>query len=130
MFKKDFVYFGSDTPDEKNHIYSLSRKDNLIQPLQKVEGSVFYGCKSDNYLFFTTAVEPSKVNINKKIEVWSSENGTQWALTKTYNKDFLPMKYFQYGQAGILVNDNQNSSEIIIVPFATSIYEFSEIFEF
>ena len=129
LFTEDFIYFGSDTPDEKNHIYSISRKDNLIQPLQKVEGSVFYGCKFDNFLFFTTAVEPSKVNKNKKIEVWSSENGKQWALKITYNKDFLPMKYFQYGQAGILVNDNHNSNEIIIIPFATSLREVSEIFE-
>lgn len=129
LFKKDFVYFGSDTPDEKNHIYRISRKDNMIQQLQEVEGSVFYGCKSDKCLFFTTAVEPSNVNKNKKIEVWSSENGTQWALAETYNKDFLPMKYFQYGQARILMNKKQNSNEVIIVPFATSLFEVSEIFE-
>ena len=129
LFTKDFIYFGSDTPDEKNHIYSISRKDNLIKLLQRVEGSVFFGCETENRIFFTTAVEPSKVNKNKKIEVWSSENGTDWILKKTYKKDFLPMKYFQYGQAAILANDNRDSNEIIIVPFATSVCEFSEIFE-
>lgn len=127
LFEKEYVYFGSDTPDEKNHIYSLSRKDNLIKPLQQVEGSVFYGCKSDSHLFFSTAVEPSKVNKNRNVEIWSSQNGTEWLLVKSYHKDLLSMRYFQYGQARIFVNDNENSNEIIIVPFATSLCEVSDI---
>lgn len=52
LFNKDYVYFGSDTPDEKNFIYRMDREGKNLENLTPVGSSVFYGCKVGKKLFF------------------------------------------------------------------------------
>lgn len=98
LFTSSHVYFGSDAPDEKNFIYRMHRDGSNVEQLQEVSSSVFYGCKVGESLFFSTAIEPSKVNKSRAAEVWRSDNGKEWYLYTSFKKDLFSMKYFQYGQ--------------------------------
>ena len=98
LFTEDHVYFGSDAPDDKNYIFRMGREGKNVEELAKVGGSVFYGCKVANHLFFSTAVEPSRVNTTRYAEVWGSADGSNWQVIQRFKKDIWPMKYFQYGQ--------------------------------
>jgi hypothetical protein len=98
LFSRNYVYFGSDSPDEANHLYRLERGTGRIEQLQPVGSSVFHGCKVGSALFFSTAVEPSTVNRTRRSEVWASRDGDRWQRVLEFVKDPWPMRYFQYGQ--------------------------------
>jgi len=98
IFVDDGICYGTDTPLEKNYIYKLSSGGKLTS-LQEVGGSVFYLSYQAGRLWLATVVEPSTVNTSRYVELWcSKDSGGQWSLVKTFKKDFLPMKLFQYGQ--------------------------------
>lgn len=118
LFTKDFVYSGTDTPGEKNHIVrihkNLGRKDELFE----VESSVYWWCKASNWLFCSTAVEPSSVNTSRYASIWGSPDGTNWRCISKFKKDFWSMKYFQIGQ--VLFPQGENKTEYLFyTPFAT-----------
>jgi len=98
IFTKDFIYFGSDAPNELNYIYRLDRYSGRIETLAHVGGPIFYGCKVGNCLFFSTVVEPSEMNCVPYAEIWGSFDGLNWMLVGRFRKDIWPLKYFQYGQ--------------------------------
>jgi hypothetical protein len=100
IFTEENIYYGSDTPSELNHLYSLNRKSGIIHKICKVNGSVFFGCKSRNKIFFSTAVEPSPINQDRNASVWGGDIGDthSWRNIVSFEKDVLPMKLFQYGQ--------------------------------
>lgn len=118
LFAKEFVYFGSDTPLEKNFIYRLNRKNCSVEKLTDVSSSVFFGTSVAGNLFFSTVVEPSNVNLTNYCEVWRSENGYDWNLFSTFRKDLFPLKYFQYGQVKFPLG-NRCQTSLWISPFAT-----------
>ncbi|MFW5886685.1 MAG: hypothetical protein ACOCUL_02905, partial [Bacteroidota bacterium] len=97
LFDKNFIYFGSDAPHEKNYLYKINKQDKQLTQLTGMGSSVFHGCKVNNWLFFSTAIEPSKVNKTKVAEVWASPDGDNWKCILTFKKDIFPMRYFQYG---------------------------------
>lgn len=98
LFTENHVYYGSDAPEEKNYLYRLSRQDNTVEKLCATGSSVFFGFSNHTGLFFSTAIEPSRTNLSRKSEVWFSANGESWQNILSFQKDFLPMRYFQYGQ--------------------------------
>ncbi len=98
LFTEDYVYFGSDTPNERNYIYRMDRAGERLEPLVAVGSSVFFGCIVGKSLYFSTAVEPSKVNARRYAEVWRSNNGEDWMKCLEFKKDIWAMNLFQYGQ--------------------------------
>ena len=118
LFTVNHVYFGSDTPLEKNHIYRMDKKTYKVQRLQEVESSVFWGCKVGGSLFFSTVVEPSKINKCKDACIWGSEDGETWKCVARFRKDIWPMKLFQYGQIFFPAGKN-NTDYLWFTPFAT-----------
>lgn len=98
LFTAEFVYFASDAPDEQNFIYRVHRKTLKTEKLQAVAGPVFYGCKVGKLSFFSTEVEPSEFSTSPYVEVWGSRDGSKWQCVERHKKDWLSMKYFQYGQ--------------------------------
>jgi hypothetical protein len=98
LFTEDYVYFGSDAPGELNYLYRMDREGKRVEQLASVGGSVFYGCRIGEVLVFSTAVEPSEVNSRPFAEVWVSGDGLNWNKFREFKKDFLSLKYFQYGQ--------------------------------
>jgi hypothetical protein len=118
IFTQDYIYYGSDTPLQKNYIYRLERGTNIITKMQEVGSSVFWGCKVGDSLIFSTAVEPSEINKTRRTEVWLSADGILWRKKLTFCKDFYSMKYFQYGQ--VLFPYGENKSEYLwYTPFGT-----------
>lgn len=118
LFSQDYLYFGSDAPDEQNHIYRMNRLTGHTEPLAEVGGSVFYGCKVGDRLFFSTAVEPSQVNNSRCAELWGSEDGANWHKIAAFRKDRWPMKYFQYGQI-LFPGGPGDDRYLYFSPFAT-----------
>jgi hypothetical protein len=98
LFTREHVYFGSDAPDDQNYIFRMAREGNNVEKIAAVGSSVFHGCKVGDHLFFSTAVEPSRVNTTRHAEVWGSADGDNWHVVRRFKKDIWPMKYFQYGQ--------------------------------
>lgn len=94
----DGLYFASDTPLEKNHVYRFDRQHRLTQ-LAELNNSVLSGCRAGNSLFFSTMVEPSTVNLDRRVCLYGSADGNTWSHLVTWDKDLWPMRYFQYGNA-------------------------------
>lgn len=119
LFTEDYVYFGSDAPNELNHIYRMKKNGSTVEKLASVGGSVFYGFKTSRYLFFSTAVEPSDVNSSRNSQVWFSKTGGTWKIACSFKKDSLSMKYFQYGQVFFPTLYGNDIEKLLCSPFAT-----------
>jgi hypothetical protein len=98
VFTEDFVYFGSDTPRERNFLCRMKRDGSGFEQVHPVEGSVFYGRSGNGHLHFSTVCEPSAVNPPVAATLWSSADGRSWATTLCAPKDAWPLKLFQYDQ--------------------------------
>lgn len=118
LFTEQFIYFGSDALVEDNYIYRLDRSTGKVDALQAVSGTVFWGCKVGDYLFFSTAVEPSTAKRNRYACLWGSSDGEKWRCIARYRKDIWPMKLFQYGQILFPAGDNQ-TGKLWFTPWAT-----------
>ena len=97
LFTRTHVYFGSDAPAGVNHLYRLRRADGTIERLQKVEGPVYYGCRTGGRLFFSTACEPPTLRATRDVVVWSSDDGERWVRLAVFRKDRWPARVFQHG---------------------------------
>ncbi len=118
LFTEQYIYFGSDSPSEKNFLYRFDRSNKALYKLQHVEGPVFWGCKVENDLFFSTVVEPSAINKTKYATIWHSKDGSSWQNITSLKKDILPSKLFQYGQIFFPYGIN-NTGLLWFTPFAT-----------
>ena len=118
LFREDYIYFGSDSPLEKNYIYRLNRQSSAVERLQQVGDSVFFGCDLGKTLCFTTACEPSKINAGSDAVLWASPDGSQWLPLWSQRKDIWPMKLFQYGQLRFPAG-NYRGNRVWVSPFAT-----------
>ena len=118
LFTNENIYFGTDTPFERNHIYKLDKSTGKIEELTPVDSSVYWGCKVGDSIFFSTAVEPSGINMCKFTSIWGSRDGRQWRKVAKYKSDFWPMKYFQVGQI-YLPQGNNTTDYLFYTPIAT-----------
>ncbi len=118
LFDQESVFFGSDSPEEKNHLYRLDRRTYRIEQLAPVAGSVFFGCQVGNQFFFSTACEPSKVNRSRQVTVWGAKMGEAWHEIMTFQKDLFPMKAFQYGQVMFPAGPG-TEGHLWLTPYAT-----------
>jgi hypothetical protein len=92
------LYFASDTPLDRNHIYRLSRRGELAL-VADLPSSSIYGCRVGGSVFFSTMVEPSSVNLDRHVRISGSADGMNWTSLLRWKKDLWSMKYFQYGNA-------------------------------
>ncbi len=106
----DGVYFSSDTPLESNHVYRLDRGGNLTQPAALSSSSI-YGCRAGGGIFFSTMVEPSLNNPDCNVRLYGSRDGFDWRDLMHWQKDFLPMSLFQYGNA--ILPDGCNTTDFL-----------------
>ncbi len=118
IFTQKYVYYGTDTPYEKNHICRIDRRTGKVEILAGVDGSVYWGCKINGAMFFSTAVEPSETNRNRCASIWGSIDGTSWRRVEAYRKDIWPMKYCQIGQLYFPQGENK-TDYLFFTPIAT-----------
>lgn len=99
MISENEVFYATDTPWEENFIYKIDKNSFSVTQLNKIESSVFYSTKVNNELFFSTVCEPSNVNEKKFVNLYQYHASIrEWRNELSFKKDFLSMKYFQYGQ--------------------------------
>lgn len=118
LFDHKYIYFGSDTPHEVNYLYRMDKSTYEVKKIVEVGSSVFHGCKVGNWMFFSTAIEPSEVNGTNFSELWASPDGINWKCIIKFKKDILSMRYFQYGQIFFPIASESNN-ELWFSPFAT-----------
>jgi hypothetical protein len=109
---QDAVYFSSDTPLESNHVYRLDRRGNLGR-VATLGSSSIYGCTVGNAVFFSTMVEPSAINSERKVCLYGSPDGFEWQRLWQGEKDGWPMRLFQYGNA--FLPDGKNTTRLLAV---------------
>jgi hypothetical protein len=110
---KHALYFSSDTPLERNHIFRLHRTGSLTT-VSDLNSSSIYGCGVDDKIFFSTMVEPSAVNSDERVRLYGGDNENgDWTPLLSWQKDSLPMRYFQYGNA--ILPDGVNTSGVLAV---------------
>ncbi|HEX4425804.1 MAG TPA: hypothetical protein VH079_10420 [Terriglobales bacterium] len=95
---EDGLYFSSDTPLERNHIYRLDRLGN-IATLADLDSSSISGCRVGNTMFFSTMVEPSEANLKQTVSIYGAHGGASWRKQLSWKKDVWPKGLFQYGNA-------------------------------
>jgi hypothetical protein len=107
---EDALYFSSDTPLESNFIYRLDRQENLSL-LAPISSSSIYGARVGDRLFFSTMVEPSSINPDRNVRVYSGSSRApeRWQEVFHWRKDALPMGLFQYGNAFFPDGNNLSS---------------------
>ena len=108
---EEALYFASDTPLEDNFIYRLDRGGSLSR-LAPTNNSALYGCRVGSALFFSTMVEPSKVNTDRQARLYGSLDGFSWDMLLGWPKDPWPM-VFQYGNA--ILPTGENSTNLLAV---------------
>jgi hypothetical protein len=109
---RDAVYFASDTPLDRNHIYRLDDRGH-VECVSDIATSSIFGCRVGNSIFFSTMVEPSSVNPDRHVRVYGSLSGTAWSDLLVWQKDRWSMKYFQYGNA--FLPDGLNTTPYLAV---------------
>jgi len=109
---RDALYFSSDTPLERNHVYRLDRRGSLARAADLSSSSI-YGCRVGEAVFFSTMVEPSTVNPDRNVRIYGSLHRAEWRSLLTWRKDRWPMGLFQYGNA--FLPDGNNTSGILAV---------------
>lgn len=107
---EDGLYFSSDTPLERNHIYRLDRRGN-VSTLADLSSSSIYGCRVSNAIFFSTMVEPSEVNPERTVGLYGTLGGLHWRRQLNWRKDSWPLSFFQYGNA--FLPDGKNSTGLL-----------------
>lgn len=109
---KEGVYFSSDTPLERNHVYFLDRRGTVTE-VSDLNASSIYGCAVDDAVFFSTMVEPSSVNVDRTVGVFGRADGSAWRQLLSWRKDSWAMGLFQYGNA--FLPDGHNTSSLLAV---------------
>lgn len=113
----DGLYFSSDTPLESNSIYRLDRNGSLSQ-IASISSSSIYGCRVGSNIFFSTMVEPSKINHDRSVRLYGADVARRgpWQSLLSWEKDFWPMRFFQYGNA--FLPDGENATQFLAVTTA------------
>ena len=104
------LYFATDSELEQNYIYRLNT-DHTLERLSPIIGPGMWGCQVGSALFFSTDVEPSKVNLDPFASVYSSRDGNSWSRIIAWRKDPWHMPLFQFGN--VILPRGQNDTGIL-----------------
>lgn len=127
----DGLIYATDSVSSVNHIFILL-PDGSLQDLTKINGSCIYGTITRDYYVFSTTVEPpegrsfARMFTNKlgsgilsrdvHLIVVSKKN-LSVSIVAEFHKDFLPMRWFQYGVI-TLPKGQDKSEKLWIYPVA------------
>ena len=104
----DGLYFATDSELEQNHVYCL-RPDGSLERKGETSGPSLWGCQVGSSLFFSTDVEPSKVNRDRSACLFGSRDGRVWDRLIAWPKDAWPMTLFQFGNIVLPAGHNDTS---------------------
>ena len=106
----DGVYYASDTEKEPNFIYRLDREGRTAR-LAPIAASSFHGCRVGRTLFFSTGVEPSRVNLGRHAVLYGSADGTHWDTILKWRRDRWHLRLFGY--ANIVLASGENDGDVL-----------------
>lgn len=112
LFTPDEIIFATDSQYEQNYIRAIDRTTGRVRNIQPIQGSGIYGVQIGDKMMISTTVEPSKVNLDRHSYVWFSANSKDWKELACYEKDILPMTYFQFGS--ILFPNYEGDSNYLV----------------
>lgn len=119
LFTEKHIFYASDAPHEPNFIYRVDRENYKREKLQEVGGPIFWGRQEQDYLFFSTVVEPTDVNRTDAVELWSSlDGGDSWKVIAEFKKDIGHKILFQLGQIKFPKGPGDGKN-LWITPYAT-----------
>ena len=90
------LYFATDSELEQNHIYRLS-SSGALEELSPTSGPSLWSCRVGPALFFSTNVEPSRVNLSRWVTIQGSRDRKTWTRLVEWRKDRWHPFLFQYG---------------------------------
>lgn len=144
-FKNNQVYYLSDNPYFQNCLCIYNLKDFSLEHACSIEGSVIYGLRSNNYLFFSTCVEYNLlkndknenvvlkidgkvggIKSKKSILYYFDMNKKQLKSIYSLKKDFLSIKYFGIGTFQF----TSNTSSKFLATFSHSLKRSDTLFIF
>jgi hypothetical protein len=91
------LYYGTDTEKAANWFVHLELPTGRLHKIQPLPGSCIYAARMADLYWLSTAVEPSKVNYDRKPALWSSIDLQQWTKQVEFQKDWWPGQYFGFG---------------------------------
>jgi hypothetical protein len=112
---KDGLIYPTDSQFEQNYIRILKYENDtyVSKPIQKINGSVIYGCSIGEKIIFSTSTEPSISNNNKFLHWLERKPGSGINKNESHlvlgtlkdgfkiidikKKDLLPYRLFQFG---------------------------------
>lgn len=97
IVEKDCLYYGTDSELCQNYIIRMDKKTGQITRLRAVEGSSLYAARFGDVRVISTCVEPSRVNHSRQAVIYASTDGDNWEAIRSYNKDLLDARLFQFG---------------------------------
>lgn len=115
LFYKDKIVYATDSQYQPNAIKAIDRETGKIRDICSIQGSGIYGGQIGNLGFFSTTVEPSKVNKDKNSYLWISFDGEQWFQILNFEKDIYGKRLFQFGSIRFPVYDNLESISQLII---------------
>ena len=93
---EEYIIWGTDAPNDDNHIYRFHRKDKELECLRKIDGPAYYSTVTKKgYMYIATTVEDRKRH--QAIIYESKDNGFTWTVYKKFKKDIWHCRYFGYG---------------------------------
>ena len=106
----DGLYFATDSELEQNYICRLG-DDGSLEQLHPINGPGMWSCQAGAGFFFSSDVEPSKVNLDPFATVYGSRDGNTWSRLVAWRKDPWHKLLFQYGN--IMLPRGINDSDIL-----------------
>ena len=95
MFAKDYVYWGTDAPNEQNYIYRWKRSNGGVEELTKVDGPIYYSTVLNNRIIVAaTTVENGGGEWDNFSHVWASADGKNWEDLAKWEKDRYSIFHF------------------------------------
>jgi len=104
----DGLYFATDSELEQNHVYWLG-DEGSIEPRCATSGPCLSACQVGTAMFFSTDVEPSKVNREPRACLYGSRDGRTWTRLLAWRKDRWPMTLFQFGNIALPTGRNDTA---------------------
>ncbi|RLE38318.1 hypothetical protein DRJ17_04315 [Candidatus Woesearchaeota archaeon] len=84
--KPEGFYLSTDTELEQNYIQILKRNGDL-ERLVPIAGSGLGACSASEILFFASAAEPSRVNLDPRPTLYGSRDGMHWEVVARWTAD-------------------------------------------
>lgn len=140
VLEKGLLY-ATDAVMEDNYLFYISFLDNKPRKVLSLNGSVIYGLILNKGLLFSTTVEPRPSVTSRVISLIDNRNGNGIKSNnvevffvsdelvcrklKTYRKDLLPMRLFQYGSVSFpcLFDEQIDLQSIPINPVSVKYFD-------